>query len=162
MNCGSTLVLAYGNPAREDDGIGPAAAEYLEKLSIEGVTVDVDYQLSIEDALAVTEHDRAIFIDAAAEGDAPFVFNRIEPDNSCTFTSHAVMPSGIAALAETLAGGKQECYLLGIRGYSFAMFKEEMTAEASHNLQQAMEFLVPILNAEKNYKKEIGGSNERQ
>ena len=162
MSSGSTLVLAYGNPAREDDGIGPAAAEYLENLSIHGVTVDADYQLSVEDALSVAEHDRSIFIDAAAEGDEPFFFSRIEPDNSRTFTTHAVEPPAVAALAEKLAGTEKECYLLGIRGYSFAMFKEEMTDNAQDNLRQAMDFLVPLLSTENITEKKFGGSDERR
>ena len=31
------LLIGYGHPAREDDGIGPAVAEAIEQLNIDGV-----------------------------------------------------------------------------------------------------------------------------
>ena len=145
MNDRSTLVLAYGNPAREDDGIGPAAAEYLESLELNGVTVDTDYQLAIEDALIVAEHDCTIFVDASMDGEEPYSFTRLNPEMEWAFTTHAVDPGAINALANTLFGTEKECYLLGIRGYSFTMFKEEMTEKASNNLNAAMNFLVSFI-----------------
>ena len=52
---------------RLDDGLGPALADALEKLDLPGVSVDADYQLMIEDAAEVAEHDFAIFADAAVK-----------------------------------------------------------------------------------------------
>src|SRR3989339_2081336 len=62
------LVICYGNPAREDDAIGPSIAEDLEKLNLSGIAVDSDYQLTVEDAALVAEHDVVIFVDASLEG----------------------------------------------------------------------------------------------
>ena len=44
------LVIGYGNPGRCDDGLGPALVARLESLRIPGLSVEVDYQLSIEHA----------------------------------------------------------------------------------------------------------------
>ena len=38
-------------------------------------------------------------------------------------------------------------FMLGIRGYSFDMFKEEMTTEALNNLETAVKFITPLLQA---------------
>ena len=50
MGGNRVLVIGYGNPGRQDDGLGAAVIERLEALGLEGVTVDADYQLNIEDA----------------------------------------------------------------------------------------------------------------
>ena len=50
---GDVLVIGYGNPGRMDDGLGPATIDELEKLAIDGVDLDADYQLTVEDAAAV-------------------------------------------------------------------------------------------------------------
>ncbi len=50
---GRVLVIGFGNPAREDDGIGPAVADRLEESGIDGVVVDADYQLTVENAADV-------------------------------------------------------------------------------------------------------------
>ncbi len=60
------LVLGYGNPAREDDAIGPLVADRIAALAIDGVEVDTGYQLAVEDAEAVATHDAVVLVDAAA------------------------------------------------------------------------------------------------
>ena len=49
------LVLGYGNPGREDDGLGPAFAAEIGQLGRQNVTIVNNYQLMIEDALAVAK-----------------------------------------------------------------------------------------------------------
>jgi Ni,Fe-hydrogenase maturation factor len=51
------LVLGYGNPGREDDGLGPAFATEISQLGRQNVTVLDNYQLMIEDATAVADAD---------------------------------------------------------------------------------------------------------
>lgn len=142
----TVLVIGYGNPAREDDGIGPAAAEAIEKLNIRGITVDADYQLNIEDAASVSEHNFVIFIDASVQGKEPFSFSPLLPKRQESFSSHSVEPEAVLGLAKDLFNARSEAYILGIRGYSFTMFKETMTKRALDNLKKAVDFLVPVLN----------------
>ena len=80
------LLIGYGNPGRLDDGLGPALATAIEKLGIEGVTVDAAYQLSVEDAAAAAEHDIVVFADADVSGPEPFRFHRIEPAPALSFS----------------------------------------------------------------------------
>ena len=44
------LVIGYGNPGRLDDGLGPAVASAMEEFNLPGVSVDSNYQLTVEDA----------------------------------------------------------------------------------------------------------------
>lgn len=153
--CG--LVLAFGNPVRGDDGIGPAAAEYLENSGLEGITVDCNYQLSLEDALEVAEHEFTVFIDAALEGEEPFTFSEVEERNDPAIFSHALEPSRVLGLANGLFNRERTGYLLGIRGYDFTMFSEGLTEKAQNNLKEAMEFITEFLNK----KMQTGGYNGR-
>ncbi|MFC1561290.1 hydrogenase maturation protease, partial [Candidatus Latescibacterota bacterium] len=123
----NVLVLGYGNPARGDDGLGPAAAEAIEELEIDGVTVDSNYQLTVEDAAAVAEHDYAVFVDASMKGEEPFSFSRLSPKHKESFSSHSVEPETVLGLSKDLFNASTEAYILGIRGYSFDMFNETMT-----------------------------------
>ena len=143
----TVLVIGYGNPAREDDALGPAAAAAIEALGIEGVTVDSDYQLTVEDAAAVAEHDTVVLIDASVEGDKPYTFTRVIPKVVGSLSSHSVAPEEVVALAEELFRATPDAYILGIRGYSFAMFTETMTGEAQRNLEAALAFLEPMLRS---------------
>jgi len=70
-----TLVIGVGNAGRQDDGLGPALVERLagvkppERVIVQTPDGAVDafwaYQLNIEDAAAVREYDRVVFVDAS-------------------------------------------------------------------------------------------------
>jgi hydrogenase maturation protease len=139
------LVLAYGNPGRRDDGLGPALAAALEEMSLPGVTVESDYQLTVEDAAAVAAHDVVVFADADAIGPEPFSFARIEASDASTFSTHSISPGGVLALAQDLFGARTEGYLLGVRGYEFNEFGESLSPAARENLARALEFLTDTL-----------------
>lgn len=147
MNRMSTkvLIIGFGNPGRRDDGLGPAAAAALERVDLPGVTVDSDYQLTVEDAAAVAEHDAVVFIDAACEGPEPFSFRPLSPGDELSFSSHSVQPDGVLALAQALFQATAPAYLLGIRGYDFNEFGEGLSSGAQANLSAALEFLKPII-----------------
>ncbi|MFP4562465.1 MAG: hydrogenase maturation protease [Spirochaetia bacterium] len=142
----SGLVLAFGNPVRGDDGIGPAAAEYLENRGLKGITVDCNYQLSLEDALEVAEHDFTVFIDASLDGEEPFTFTEVEERNDPAVFSHALEPSRVMGLANDLFRKERTGYMLGIRGYDFTMFSEGLTEKAQDNMKKAMDFITAFLN----------------
>ena len=139
------LLLAYGNPGRRDDGLGPALAAALERLALPGVTIDVDYQLTVEDAAAIAEHDDVIFADADCSGPEPFTFGRIRPEAGVNFSSHSVSPQEVLGLAAELFGARTTGYLLGIRGHEFNEFGEGLSARAEANLAAALRFIQSVL-----------------
>ena len=131
------LVLGYGNPGRQDDGLGPAAAAEIGKLDWPGVTACDNYQLVIEDALEVAEHDVVWFVDAARSGAEPYEVRPLSATADIAFTSHLVKPEALLAIADRYYGKSPEAHLVGIRGYEFE-FLEGLTERACGNLAQAV------------------------
>ena len=111
------LVYGYGNPGRLDDGLGPALAAMLEKRNQPGITVDSNYQLSVEDAELVSRHKAVVFLDASVNGPEPFGVEKVVPDGNCSFSTHSVSPAQVMGLAEELFDSKAEAFIVGIRGY---------------------------------------------
>ena len=127
MRPAKILVLGYGNPGRGDDGLGPSAAA------------------AVEAADLLARHDVVVFIDAATEGLEPFSFRRIQPGPAVMFSTHSATPEGVLTLADELFHESPEAFVLGIRGYEFNEFREELSARARANLAAAVDFLVPLL-----------------
>jgi hydrogenase maturation protease len=140
------LVIGYGNPGRQDDGLGPAAATRIEALRWPGVTAYDNYQLNIEDAVDVAEHEVVWFVDAARTGPSPFAIRELAPVPTLDFTSHLVRPEAILAMARQYYGGAPRAFLLAIRGYAFE-FLEALTPEATDNLGLALDMLRRELRA---------------
>lgn len=153
------LVIGFGNPGRCDDGLGPALAAWLEGRSLPGVTVDSDYQLTVEDADSVARHDVVVFADASVGGSEPFYFRRTQPHGTLGFSSHSVEPGEVLALAATLFDGTPEAYVLGIRGYAFNEFGEGLSGKASANLAAAAAFIDCVLREDRCATSECGVVN---
>jgi hydrogenase maturation protease len=134
-------VIGYGNPGRLDDGLGPALIERLEAEAPDGVALDSNYQLNIEDAEAISRMDVAVFADAAVDGDGPFYFKKLQPGEPIAFTSHAMDAASVLRLAQDLFKARTKAYALGIRGYEFNEFGERLSAPAQANLEAALLFL---------------------
>lgn len=141
----SILVYGFGNPGRQDDGLGPAIIDRLDTEKIPGVVTDCNYQLNIEDASYVAENDIVVFVDASVNADEPFSFSRIEPSAEITFTTHSMSPQSVLALCAELYDKKLDAYVLGIRGYEWD-FEVGLTSRAESNLNEAYAFLVNWLN----------------
>ncbi len=142
----ATLILAWGNPGRLDDGLGPALADEVSRLALPDTVVASDYQLQVEDAADVARRERVIFVDADRTGPAPFRFERIQAaDSGFGFSTHSVTPAALLALARDLFGGEPEAWLMGIRGYEFDGFGERLSTPARQNLLAALAHLEAIL-----------------
>ena len=138
---GRVLVLGYGNPGRQDDGLGPAAIAEIESMGLPNVTAFDNYQLNIEDAIDVAAHDIGWFVDAARIGPSPYSVRVVSPLPTIEFTSHIVRPEAILAIARQCYGVAPQAFLLAIRGYEFE-FIEALTLDAKDNLDAALDMLV--------------------
>jgi hydrogenase maturation protease len=143
------LVLGYGNPAREDDGLGPAAAAEIERLALPSIVTYDNYQLVVEDAFDIAESDIVWFVDAARTGPEPFEIRSLSPATEISLTSHMVAPDVLLALAERHCGKAPKAYLMGIRGYTFE-FAEGLSEQAHTNLRQAVAHLIDAIRASSN------------
>jgi hydrogenase maturation protease len=128
--------------------LGPALVEALEERQIAGLTLDSNYQLTVEDSSAVAEHEVVIFADADASGPEPFSLRPARAVRGLEYSSHGVEPPAVLALAEEIFGRKPEAYLFGIRGYEFNMLAEGLSEKARQNLASAIEFIVPLLQSQ--------------
>ncbi len=142
------LLIGYGNPGRLDDGLGPAFAAAVEGMGLEGVTVDADYQLTVEHAAAVAGHGLVLFADAAVRGPAPFALYPVAPtDEGAGFSTHSVSSGAVMALARDLFGAAPPAWAIGLRGYDFDGFGERLGERASAHLKAALRALTPALRA---------------
>ena len=139
------LVMCYGNPGRLDDGLGAAFGEALEAMHLPGVTIDIDYQLTVEDAMTAAEYEVVIFADAAVQGREPFFFHRLTPIPAMSFSSHSLDPENILAMTRDLFGHSPQGYALGIRGYEYNEFGETLSARARQNLALALQSMLTVI-----------------
>jgi hydrogenase maturation protease len=159
--CGSAkriLLIGYGNPGRLDDGLGPALAEKFQTLEsvdavssprfqpLENLTVESNYQLNVEDAAQIAEHDIVIFADASTDAEPPFTFTPVEAEaGGPSFSSHSISAPQLLGMTEELFGKKPEGWMLAIRGVEFNEFGERLSAQAEENLEAAAAFLTDRL-----------------
>ncbi len=141
---GRILVLGIGNPGRQDDGLGPALIDLLETVAPADVSLDANYQLNVEDALALSTHGTVIFVDASETADEPFSFLALEPSRDIAFTTHELSPAAVLALCEELYGKRPLAWTLAIRGYAWDM-GEDLSPRADVNLSAALAFMVAWL-----------------
>jgi len=139
------LLYGYGNPGRQDDGLGIKLIEQIEQWikdkNVKNIEVDSNYQLNIEDAEIISRKDIVIFVDATLEQIENIKFTKVEPaDASIEFTMHAVSPAFVLDLCNKIYNKNPQTYLLHIKGYKWE-FIEEITEEANKNLLNAIEFI---------------------
>ena len=139
------LLYAYGNPGRQDDGLGNRFIEEMElwirEKGIDYIETDSNFQLNIEDAYNISGKDLVIFIDASVEDIQDFHFAEVEPsEGRSEFTMHSASPAFILALCKKIYLAHPRTYLLQIRGYEWE-FSEGISPAATDNLAKAVGFL---------------------
>lgn len=145
-----TLIYGYGNPGRQDDGIGARFTEkinkWIEENDITDVYTDTNYQLNIEDAAIIADYAKVIFVDASVVEDVDaYKLEEVVPnDATIEFTMHAVSTSFVLDLCQKIYGKTPLTYVLHIKAYEFD-FKEELTDKAHENLNKAFHYLTEIL-----------------
>ncbi|HOI33184.1 MAG: hydrogenase maturation protease [Bacteroidales bacterium] len=145
----SILIFGYGNPGRQDDGLGAAFIEkmeqWVEKMGWNNLTLDTNYQLNIEDAEQIAAYDYVFFVDASIEPIEQFSFTKVEPsDAKVEFTMHAVSPAFVLDLCRKLFSRTPETWLLHLKGYHWE-FEEKLSEGAKNNLEAALEFFQQYL-----------------
>lgn len=135
------LLFGYGNLSRGDDAVGPLVLDYLER-RVDAARIEflTDFQLQIEHALDLQGRELVIFVDASVTGDEAFAFTRLKPCRDNSYTSHAMSPSALLQVFETVTGQTPPpSFLLSIKTESFEL-GEDLSASAAENLQHACDF----------------------
>lgn len=142
------LVYGFGNPGRQDDGLGAAFADALEewvsKEGKRGFSFDSNYQLNIEDAEAISGKDLVIFVDSSMEPIEDFILTPVYVDKQVSFTSHAASPGYVFDLCRQIYGHAPATYLLHIKGHGWG-FEEGLTRQAGKNLEKALNHMKTLL-----------------
>ncbi|MBP7792224.1 MAG: hydrogenase maturation protease [Candidatus Goldbacteria bacterium] len=144
------LIYGYGNPGRQDDGVGNffvnELKKWAEKKKIKHIFFDSNYQLNIEDSLEITKYDLIIFVDAAKNVKNGYNFNRIYPEKINFYTMHKIMPENILFLSKELYNKEPVCYLLTIKGYKWEINKTP-TKKAIKNVKSSMIYVKKYIKA---------------
>jgi hydrogenase maturation protease len=139
------LIYAFGNPGRQDDGLGNRLIEelgpWLRERGIDHVELESNYQLNIEDAETIRDRDIVVFVDASVEDIEGFHMGPVKPsEGRSEFTLHAASPAYVLALCIRLYRKHPQTYLLQIRGYEWE-FMEKLSPQAARNLTSALAFI---------------------
>ena len=134
------ILFGIGNSGRQDDGLGWAFLDLLNKNEFEKASFEYKYQLQIEDAELICNYNIVIFVDASKnELINGYKFYTCKPSNKHSFSTHALLPETILYLSEHLYDHKPKAYILEIQGYEWEL-KSGLTKTASENLNKAVEF----------------------
>jgi hydrogenase maturation protease len=149
------LIYGYGNPGRQDDGLGAAfiskMEEWLKQNPTPGINLDCNYQLNIEDAEYIAHKDLVVFVDASQEEIESFTFTAIDAsDARVEFTMHAVSPAFVVDLCRKMFHRAPEAYLLHIKGYEWD-FAEVLSEQAIQNLNAAFDFITGIIKHKQSF-----------
>ena len=142
-----TIIIGYGNPGRQDDGLGPAFIESFQSDTKRIIELQSNYQLTVEDALEIGSFEQVIFVDASIDCQEPFYLEEITETNDTGFGSHSLSPQAVIQLSNSLYQHFPKAHILAIRGYEFDQFEEKLSDSASENLKQASTYLASQFNA---------------
>jgi hydrogenase maturation protease len=158
-----TLIVGYGNPDREDDGVAwhiltrlaerlerPDPVQDVESLECRDGAPDLLCWLQLEPDLAETaaDYDRVCFVDAHTGAYAEDV--RIEEMagefQASPFTHH-MTPGTVLALAKTLHGRTPQGIVVSVRGYRFG-FARALSPATAQLAEAATERIMTWLKSE--------------
>jgi hydrogenase maturation protease len=139
------LLLAYGNPSRGDDALGPLLLEQLPSDCLQTVELLTDFQLQIEHALDLKQRQLVLFADASVANTQPIVFSQLQPIYDNSYTTHAMNPASVMQVYQDIEKtAPPPCFLLTMQAVQFEL-GEGLSATAAESLQQAVVFVEKLL-----------------
>jgi len=136
-----TLVIAYGNRLRGDDGVGPAAGDIVKSWQTPGVKVLIVQQLLPELIEEMKHAARVLFVDGAINvSNSAYIGSIVVPKKSRRSLGHHELPANLLALLRDLEGRAPEAWLLTISASSFE-HGEQITPLAEKCLKEALTWI---------------------
>ena len=160
------LLIGYGNPDREDDGVAwhilhalalklglPAPISYEDEFP-QNTQIDFAFylQLTPEMAEEIAAYEYVCFVDAHT-GNIPVPVRLIDVESDfqrSPFTHH-LTPQSLISICETLYASKPDAVLLSVRGYQF-LFSRQLSEETLALVPQAVDLIWDWLSAKNNLK----------
>jgi hydrogenase maturation protease len=158
-----SLIIGYGNPDREDDGVAwhilraltvrlglPSPESYKDEFP-EYAAIDFAFYLQLAPEMAedINEYEYVCFVDAHT-GNIPEPVRLISVESEfqrSPFTHH-LTPQSLVSMCETLYGRKPDAALLSILGHRF-LFSRQLSRETAALVPQAVELIWEWLNERK-------------
>jgi hydrogenase maturation protease len=161
FNLKKLLLIGYGNPDREDDGV---AWHILRALTIklgllppasyedefpESAQIDFAFYLQLTPEMAedVSAYQYVCFIDAHT-GNIPQPVRLIDVESefqNSPFTHH-LTPQSLISMCETIYGKKPDAVLLSVLGHRF-LFSRELSQQTAELVPQAVDLIWDWMNA---------------
>jgi len=122
----AVLVIAWGNPLREDDAVAWHVLEGLRSLKprpgLPALKLRHAHQLTPEMAECVSQAQGVLFIDARRDGNPGEVrCEGITPSAGSNPLAHSLTPQALLLLAEQLYGRAPRAVVLSVAGERFGM-----------------------------------------
>ena len=145
LNHKKTMIFGIGNSARQDDGIGWAFLDEVEKSEKFKGELHYRYQLNIEDAETVSGAEQVLFVDANSESlKENYILEECELNGEISYTTHALNPSAIMALCNDVYDKQPKAYVLRIKGYGWEL-EEGLSSKGKQNLKEALELMNDLI-----------------
>ena len=149
-----TLIIGYGNPDRQDDGVGWHILKNLSEqlgyqvpddpgasIEINDPRVDLMYVLQIYPELAetISLYNRVCFVDAHTS-DIPdeISWGVLSPEYEKSPLTHHMSPKTVLSIASTIYGNQPEAILVSVRGYHFG-FMRSLSPQTAKLAQEAIQ-----------------------
>jgi len=155
------LIIGYGNPDREDDGVawhilraltiklglGPPVSYEDEFPEFEPIDFAFYLQLTPEMAEEIAYYDHVCFIDAHTGNiPEPVRLINVESEFQRSPFTHHLTPQSLLSLSETIYGKKPDAVLLSVLSHRF-LFSRQLSENTEALVPQAVDLIWEWLNA---------------
>jgi hydrogenase maturation protease len=144
------LIIGYGNPLRQDDGLGWHAATRLsETLQGNGVQVLACHQLTPELAETISQAERVVFIDVnCTQPPGQISCRTVTPDSNPRppALDHVMNPSALLGSALALYKASPEAVMLSVGGQAFD-FGPELSRAVSEAIPRVLAMISEMAGA---------------
>lgn len=157
------LLIGYGNPDREDDGVAwhilralarqlglPAPDSYDDEFP-EDPRLDFVFHLQLTPEMAedISAYEYVCFLDAHTGNIAePVRLIPVESEFQHSPFTHHLTPQSLLSMCETLYGSKPDAALLSVLGHRF-LFSRQLSPETAELVPRATELISEWLRARK-------------
>jgi hydrogenase maturation protease len=137
----AVLVIAWGNPLREDDGVAWHVLDVLRTLrprpGLPRLRLRHAHELTPELAEPISRAAGVVFVDARRDGRPGEVrCEEVRPGPGADPLAHALSPEGLLLYAERLCGRAPRAAIVSLPGLHFA-FGEELSPEVRRAVPKA-------------------------
>jgi hydrogenase maturation protease len=155
------LIIGYGNPDRQDDGVAwhilraitlklglPAPDTYEDEFP-ESAQIDFAFYLQLTPEMAEDLHayEHVCFVDAHTGNiSEPVRLIEVESEFQASPFTHHLTPQSLLSFCETLYRNKPEAALLSVRGYHFGL-SQQLSEETAELVPQAVALLSDWMNS---------------